>query len=329
MFNTLTEREAAARIAALRKVDIVMHASPDSDTLGCALAVSTVINANGGDAELVCSDPIPEYLHYILGDTPIHHELRADAERISVDVASPGQLGRFADAAGTISMMIDHHGRGEVFADNTVEADAAACGEIIHRIIKLLEREHGMKIPQKTYDYIYTAISGDTGSFRFANTTAETHRIAAELHELGADTVKIAHELHAVKTRGELAARMLGLANMKFYCRDRLAITSATLEEQQEHGVGAGDFSEADEMRSVFGIWVGVSLREFEPGVWKVSTRANVDIDCSAVCGIYGGGGHKGAAGCTLRGTDRDGAISMLTDAFGRAIEEYEKRSGK
>ncbi len=326
MYEAITEREAARRLAEARRVDIVSHISPDADTLGCALALAAVMNENGVDAQVVCSDAVPEYLRFLTVGVDVKSELRADACRVAVDVASPPHLGRFECEKETFSLMIDHHGRGDAFADNVVEANAAACGEIVFRIVKLLEQEHGMKIPDIVPSYIYAAISSDTGSFRFANTTPESHRIAAELHEMGAETVRIAYNLHAVKTRGALAAKKLGLQNMKILCRDRLALTSATLGELEACGVGPGDFSEADEMRSVMGVYVGVSLRESEPGVWRASTRANVDIDCAAVCGLFGGGGHRGAAGCTLSGVDRERAEAMMEAAFGAAIEEFEKQ---
>lgn len=325
-YRALTEREAAALLAGMmnEKVDVVSHASPDADTLGCALALTAIINENGGDAAVVCSDRVPDHLCFLTDGVEISDALRDGARRVAVDIASPPQLGRLVDAAGTFSLMLDHHGRGETFADHVVEPGAAACGEVVFRVTEILGADYGVKIPASVYSYIYAAISGDTGSFRFANTTAETHRIAARLHEAGADTVRIAHDLHAVKTLGELAALRLGLANMKLLHGGRLAMTSATLGEMAENGIKDGDFSEADEMRSVLGAYIGVSLRESEPGVWRASTRANVDIDCAAVCAEFGGGGHRGAAGCTLRGFDRAGAEAAMEKSFGRAIEEFE-----
>lgn len=328
-YAALTEREAAAMLAAATpasplRADIVTHASPDADTLGCALALYSIINENGGDAAVVGTDPVPEYLRFLTEGVLISDSLREDAVRIAVDVASPPQLGKFQNDAGTFSLMIDHHGRGEAFADNVIEADAAACGEIIFRLAEILKTEFGMKVPLAAYSYIYAAISGDTGSFRFANTTAVTHRIAAELHEKGVDTVTIAHNLHAVKTRGEIAAKKIGFSNMKLLCKGKLAVTSASLSELKEAGVASGDFSLADEMRSVMGVYVGVSLKENEPGVWRVSTRANVGIDCAAVAAKFGGGGHKGAAGCTLCGYDRVSALDAIVDEFAAAIEEFE-----
>lgn len=329
-YRIMTEREAAAYIAQVKKADIAVHASPDADTLGCALALSSMMNGNGADARVVSSDEVPLYLRFLtdIGKTEVCAELREGACRISVDVASPGQLGKFEGAKDTFSLMLDHHMRGEMFADGTVEADAAACGEIVFRILKLLVSEFGWKMTKDAPSYIYAAISGDTGSFRFSNTTPTTHLIAAELHEMGADTVNLAHALHAVKTPGALSAEKLGLMNMQVFLGGRLRITSASYEELCAGGIDPADFSEADLMRSVLGALVGVSLKETEPGVWRASTRANVPVDCAAVCGIYGGGGHTAAAGCTLHAASRDEAVEMMRAPFCEAIERYERGNG-
>ena len=323
-YKMLTEREAAKIIAGAECADIAVHASPDADTLGCALALSAMINGNGGDARVVSSDPIPEYLRFLTEGVTLGDELRLGAEHISVDVASPPQLGRFSGLRDSFSLMIDHHGRGEMFADGVVEGDAAACGEIVFRIVGILRDEYGWSVPAPVPSYLYAAVSGDTGSFRFSNTTPETHRIAAALHEMGADTVRIAHNLHSVKTPGECRAHRLGLENMEFFLDGKLVITSATAEELAGNDIAPGDFSEADGMRSVLGALVGVSLKETEPGVWRASTRANVPVDCSAVCALWGGGGHTAAAGCTIHAESRAEAVKLIKEPFSEAIRAYE-----
>ncbi len=317
------EREAAGIIAAAARgrVDVATHVSPDADTLGCALAFWALINENGGDAALVCPDRVPEYLRFLTEgvEIEIRDTLREGAFRLAVDVAAPRQLG--ALSGESFDLMIDHHGTGEPFCDHVVEADAAACGEIVHRIIKLLRDEHGLRVPGAVPTYLYAAISGDTGSFRFSNTTSQTHRVAAELHELGADTVRVARKLHSEKTLSELRALRLGLTNMKLYYGGRLAITSATARELSENMLSQEDFSEADEMRSVAGTLVGAALRESSPGQWRVSTRSSSEaVDCAAVCAAFGGGGHKGAAGCTVYADTRERAVEIVVEAFAEAL---------
>ena len=323
-YRTLSESEAADIIAEIKDADIFCHVSPDGDTLGCALALRAVMEKNGAHAEIKCCDPVPESLRFLADGVNVDDKPREGVVRISVDVSSPEQLGGFSDIKDTFSLMIDHHERGGVYADNLVEPDAAACGEVIFRVVELLRDRHGFDIPVEAADYLYAAISSDTGSFRFANTTPDTHMTAARLHSMGARTVYIAHNLHAVMMKKQLFARRCGLEHMQFHCGGRLAVTYASLTDMEKGGFGASDFSEADEMRSVYGVLVGVSLRETKEGVWKASTRSSVDIDCAAVCAAFGGGGHKGAAGCTITSPTADGAIKLIADQFASAIEAYE-----
>lgn len=327
-YRTLTEADAADIIASIKNADIFCHASPDGDTLGCALALRAIMETNGAHAEIKCCDPVPEYLRFLVADAGINvdDKPRGGVFRVSVDVSSTAQLGRFEEIKDTFSLMIDHHERGDVFADHLVEPDAAACGEIIFRVAEIMESRHGFTIPVEAANYIYAAISSDTGSFRFANTTSVTHIIASRLHELGADTVRIAHNLHAVKMKKQVLAHKVGLENMRFFCGGRLAVTYASRADMASGGFGVPDFSEADEMRSIEGVYVGVALRETGEGVWKASTRANVDVDCAAVCAAFGGGGHRGAAGCTIEAKDAEGAVAAIADKFAFAIEEYERR---
>ncbi len=318
--SAVTESRAAEILAAASggDVDIATHVSPDADTLGCALALAALINENGGHARVVLTDTVPEYLKFLTDGAPTGMELRPGSFRLAVDVAAPRQLG--ALAGEKFDLMIDHHGTGEPFCDNVVDAGAAACGEIVFRIIKLLRDTFGMRVPVSAATYLYAAISGDTGSFRFANTTADTHRAAAELHEMGADTVTVAHRLHAVKTLRELRAERLALSNMKLLFDGKLVATSASSKELAENGILPVDFAEADLMRSVSGALVGVSLRESSEGEWRVSTRSNVtggrSVDCAAVCARFGGGGHRGAAGCTVYANSAEAALAAVADAF-------------
>ena len=323
-FVSLTEADAARIIAGLDAADIYCHASPDGDTIGCAAALYYIMRANGADAEIKCCDPVPEYLLFLTDGVKIDDKPRQGVCKISVDVASASQLGAFAAGRDSFLMMIDHHERGELFADGLVEGDAAACGEIIFRVAEILRDCHGYRIPVEAVDAIYAAISSDTGSFRFANTTSATHMTAARLHELGAHTVYIAHNLHAVKMKKQMLARRVGLEHMKFFCGGKLALTYASLDDMKNGGFEPSDFSEADEMRSIYGVYVGVALRETKTGEWRASTRANVDIDCAEVCAGFGGGGHRGAAGCSVFAADADEAAAIIAEAFERAIFKYD-----
>jgi phosphoesterase RecJ-like protein len=92
-------------------------------------------------------------------------------------------------------------------------------------------------------------------------------------------------------------------------------VVYTTLDMQQK--IGAGD----DEMeglasipRQVEGVVMGITMREKEGGIFKVSVRTNDGIDASAFCKQFGGGGHPAAAGCTVEG-DLESAKKQLVEA--------------
>ena len=180
---------------------------------------------------------------------------------------------------------------------------------------------------------MYAAIVSDTGSFKFSNTTKKTHLIAAELLEEinsandgGMDTSDVCRSLFGQRTLKELTAQMLAIQNLRFCNDGKLGAVLFTQDMLEEAGLTENDIGNVvDTPRGVEGVLVGISLRQLSEDrrLYKVSSRANAEIDCAAVCAAYGGGGHVRAAGCTIEADSPDEAFEMMTKAFGEAVEKY------
>jgi len=69
----------------------------------------------------------------------------------------------------------------------------------------------------------------------------------------------------------------------------------------------------------VEGAEVGITLKEREPNVFKISMRSSDRVDVAAICKQFGGGGHIKAAGCLIEGTAEE-VIQKLTDAVERSL---------
>lgn len=182
--NNVTPAEATGMLTSARRILILTHEHPDGDTLGCALALRAAFAEGGREAEIYCCDPVGENLRFLCGgaerlEPPEGYEPDLIC---AVDTASPGMLGTAQDAyLGRVKLRIDHHGAGEDFAEyNYTEPDAAACGEIVFDMLKSAGR-----LNARAAGALYAAVASDTGCFKFRNTTARTHRIAAELIEAG------------------------------------------------------------------------------------------------------------------------------------------------
>lgn len=334
-YRTLTLTEIADRISTGVRALILTHVNPDGDCIGSAFALLGLIRACGGEGKVVCPTDVPKRLRFLCGEQADFSVNNTDEYDIiiAVDVASPVQLGALSELIGKIDIMIDHHEMGEAFADNYIDHHSAAAGEIIFDLYKLIRERGAVGSLPTVARLIYAAMISDTGSFKQANTTPRTHLIAAELvgeintaDDGGADTTAVARSLFGQRTLTELRAQMVAIQNLQILEEGRLGIVLFTRDMLTEAGLTDEDIGNAVETpRGVEGVLVGLSLKQSpdDPAVYRVSSRANADVDCSAVCAKFGGGGHVRAAGCTISSDTPEGAVKIAAEAFGEAIREY------
>ena len=315
MNGRLTVQEAAARLRQMNNVLLLTHVRPDGDTIGSAAALCQALRDMGKTAYLLYNPEITDtYAPYAEpywaseGFVPEHI--------VSADIAALNLLPDNAAAyASRVELAIDHHGSQEFFAAETcLDADAAACGEIIYRVIRELTA-----VTPAIALLLYVAISTDTGCFVYANTTADTHRIAAELLKTGIDVGPVNKVLFRTKSKTRLAMEARMVADMELYDGDRVVVMSIPLSLRQELHATEADIEELSSLAAlVEGTDCGITLRELKPGRVKLSLRTGPRVDACAVCQRLGGGGHTAAAGATVDGTLED-AKALILKAY-RAV---------
>lgn len=315
MNGRLTVQEAAARLRQMNNVLLLTHVRPDGDTIGSAAALCQALRDMGKTAYLLYNPEITDtYAPYAEpywaseGFVPEHI--------VSADIAALNLLPDNAAAyASRVELTIDHHGSQGFFAAETcLDADAAACGEIIYRVIQELTA-----VTPAIALLLYVAISTDTGCFVYANTTADTHRIAAELLETGIDVGPVNKVLFRTKSKTRLAMEARMVADMELYDGDRVVVMSIPLSLRQELHATEADIEELSSLAAlVEGTDCGITLRELKPGRVKLSLRTGPRVDACAVCQRLGGGGHTAAAGATVDGTLED-AKALILKAY-RAV---------
>lgn len=293
----LTVSETAALLRSFDQVLILTHVRPDGDTVGCAAALCAGLRALGRTAYLL---PNPE-----LTDTtaPYFAPYAAPAgflpERVvSTDIATLGLLPENAKPyAGRIDLAIDHHPSFEHFGRaNIVRPEAAACGELIYDILSAL----GPITPELALP-LYVAVSTDTGCFAYANTTAQTHAVAAALLRTGIDYRTVNKVFFRTKTRKRMQLEGAMLDTMEFYDHNRVAILSVPMSLMERIAATESDAEDLSALGGqIEGVDCAVTMRELRPDVWKLSVRTGARINATNVCRLLGGGGHAAAAGCTV-----------------------------
>ena len=311
----LSARDAAGYLEALDNVLLLTHVRPDGDTIGSAAALCRALRDCGQTAYLL---PNPEITAtYAPYAAPYWAPEGWQAEHIvSVDIADASLLPENAQSyRDRIELAIDHHPSQTFFARNTcLEADSAACGEIVYEIIQhLTALTADIALP------LYVAVSTDCGGFQYGNTTARTHRIAAALMDV-VDVAAVNKALFRTKSRVRLAMESRMVADMKLFDHQRVVVMEIPLSLRQEMQATDADIEELSALPAlVEGTDCGVTLRELRPGTVKVSVRTGPRVDACALCRILGGGGHHAASGATVEGTLDEARMAVLA-AYRRVI---------
>lgn len=299
--NDLTE---AVRI--LRECDdflIAGHVNPDGDCLGCMCALCLALESLGKRVTAVSPEGVPELYRFLPARERIQSNVpsgRTFGAAVVVDCENLDRLGPVKEILPRCQRLleIDHHPGGDRGSDvQVIDPHAASSGEIVYRLL----REAGIRVDQRIAECLLTAVVTDTGSFRFSNTQAETLRVAADLVEAGASPGKVAHRVY--ETRSLSSTKLLGMAlsTLRMAANGRIAYACVTREHMDSSSaVEAETEGIVNYMRSVKGAHVGILFRECLDGSTRVSLRSRDGMDISQVARLFGGGGHRTAAGCTI-----------------------------
>jgi len=267
----------------------------------CALGIA--LRKKGKEVTLVSADGVPNIYSFLPASHTIQNEVPPGSKYevgIILDSEDPSRLGPVEEAFRQCEVLveIDHHpGRERDGDTQLVRTSAAAAGEIVLDLLKAAD----ILIDREIATCLLTAIVTDTGSFRFSNVTPDTLRAAATLVEQGASISEIAH--HVYESRSVASLRLLGfaLSSLKTTAGGRIAWASLGKEQMASFD---GSESETEGVvnyvRSVRNARVGLLFRESPDGTTRVSLRSRDGSDISQVARLFGGGGHRTAAGCTI-----------------------------
>ena len=310
MSQTIPFTQAAEFLKAHDNYLILTHKRPDGDTIGCAAGLCRALRKLGKTAYVLHNEDATVLMGSYLEGLTAPDGFAPDTV-VSTDVATENLLPDSAAGwKGRIDLAIDHHPSQEFFAKETcLEADKAACGEIIWRICGELGTMDGeIAVP------LYVAIATDCGCFVYANTTPHTHRAAAALMEQGIDFQALNKRHFRTKSVARMKLESLIIEHMHLYHNGTVAVAPISLELIARAGATSED---TDDIAAFLGQLKGVlhtaTIREHEGGECRVSVRTKADeLNATRVCARLGGGGHKAASGCTIKGTVEEAERAIL-----------------
>ncbi|HZW36305.1 MAG TPA: bifunctional oligoribonuclease/PAP phosphatase NrnA [Candidatus Deferrimicrobiaceae bacterium] len=284
---------------------IACHENPEGDAIGSELALALALRKMGKTATVLNADPVPGNLAFLPGaGSVVYNEDGSGYEvAVVVDCGSPERTGRVESELRKppVLVNIDHHQTNGGCGDYClIDPEAAATGMLVYRVLS----DMGVEIDYDVAVNIYVAVLTDTGSFHYTNSSPEAFHIAGEMIRRGIDPWAVAEQVYETQSLDRL--RLLGrvLGSLETASGGRVAAITTMKKDLAEFSARK-DFLEGfiNYPRSVIGVEVAVAFREEEEGEIRVSFRSKGRVDVSAVAQAFGGGGHRNAAGCTLRGT--------------------------
>lgn len=294
---------------------IATHINPEGDALGSAIALSMGLEAIGKSSIVYERDPIPDFYRFLPGCERVTDFL-PDTESFSLILVDCNTPDRAALEGHTFrhTAVIDHHETDREFGDiKWVEPGAPAAGLMVYRLLK----EMGIKITGDMAVNLYTAIAVDTGTFRFSNTGPEALRAGAELIEAGAEPALISEALHESWSLARFKLLCMTLGDLEI--KDGVALAVITKDMLGAAGALPEDTENFSNFpRMVKDIKVSVFFRETEEG-WKASLRSKRRINVARIAERFGGGGHRNAAGFTIK-ADLQTAKRMLLEEIKDAL---------
>lgn len=299
---------------------VVTHVFPDGDALGSQLGLGDILEKMGKTVILYGEEPVSHLYTFLPGCEKLTSTLPNLANVDCVIVLDCGdcfRVGKSMETLLTVNplIVIDHHAGHREFGHlRWIESGRSSTGDMIFELAKAL----GAEISRDAAYCLYTAIVSDTGSFKYASTTAKTFAAAGELIAMGINPEDVAGKLFDNFTESRLHLLQAVLSTLELHADGKLAIITATRAMFEATGSVSEDTeSFINYPRSLASVKVAVFLKE-KADLVSVSLRSKgPDYDVAQIARLLGGGGHRNAAGCKFGNGEtlheaRERVFSML-----------------
>jgi phosphoesterase RecJ-like protein len=289
-----TTHEVAGFLKTLDRVAVTTHVGADGDAIGASTALVRLMQALGAPTIFCYAEEVPNYLRWLLPNEAFR-ELPPGHDLLVVDTSRSDRTGVPIPEAGA-RLNLDHHEDNPLYGEfNLVNPRAAASAELVADLYAELD----IPLDKEAAEALYAGIRTDTGDFRFRNISPRAHELVADLLRAGVVPAEVHERINRRGTIQQLNIVGVSLANARRY--GEALISTVDNYDYARTGATELDSKEAiDQLRSVAGVDVVAHLREVPEGT-KGSLRSET-VDVGEIARLFGGGGHKLAAGYTRRG---------------------------
>ncbi|MFO7887261.1 MAG: bifunctional oligoribonuclease/PAP phosphatase NrnA [Eubacteriales bacterium] len=305
-----------------KKIAVVAHADPDGDSIGSIMALREILRLRNKDVDF-----------YINGEIPFNYKFMKDVEKTStynenleydlffaLDSSDKERLGKNSSIIDNSNktVCIDHHKTNEGYCDlNIIEPDYSSTGEIIFDIFNRLNYE----INKIAAENIFISIITDTGKFIYDNAGYKTFENVSKLLKMNIDKSEIIKKLYSSEPKNIFKLKSDVFNSTEFYFEDRVALSCLSQSILKDYSLGLKDIDGlVERLRDIENVEISILIKELKSKTYKISMRSLGSADVSKVCEVFGGGGHKNAAGFKIDNIE-------YTDLKNKIIKEVEKNA--
>ncbi|KIC00062.1 MULTISPECIES: DHH family phosphoesterase [unclassified Flavobacterium] len=299
-------------LATPKKIAIIPHRGPDGDAMGSTLGLYHFLLKNNHEPIVIAPNDFPDFLAWLPGSETVKvfekdidncTKILEEAELIfTLDFNALHRTGEMEHTLAKLKapfIMIDHHQKPDDYSAYTYsDTSFGSTCEMVYNFISFLDKKEDLDKTIATC--IYTGILTDSGSFRFPGTTGNTHRIIAELIDLGVENTQIPILLYDNSSYSRLQLLGRALQNLKILTEHKTSYTSLTQAELDEFNYVKGDtegiVNYGLSMKGI--VFTAIFIENKDEKIIKISFRSQGGFDVNEFARAhFNGGGHSNAAG--------------------------------
>jgi phosphoesterase RecJ-like protein len=285
---------------------ITTHIDPDGDAIGSSFSLYWVLVALHKKPSVYFRDHVPYMYEFLPGPPDLIHDELPDGNYDAIFALDCGNLFRVGKGHERLKEMgslvnIDHHTTNETFGVvNVINQNSSSTAEILYRLYRSLKTPLTFNVAIN----LYTAIFTDTGSFRHANTNSKAFLICESMMKYGVSPSYVAEMVHENHPKERFFLLGEVLSSLEMHKGDTIALAQVTQAMLQKTGTSK-EYTEGfvESIKEIRGVNVAILIREINGHQYKISMRSKGNTDVARICNLFGGGGHRNAAGCTIDGT--------------------------
>lgn len=316
-----TNRESLSRFCRALKEQkrflLTCHVTPEGDAIGSMLAMDSLLRRLGKKTQILCEDPFPKRLS-ILSDkrwkrvADLKNRTPKFDALVITDCPTLERIGKVKDfiRPDTVIFNIDHHISNDLYGrHNYVRPEAAATAEVVTDLFNFMK----MPLTRDEARDLYVGLTTDTGSFKYSNTTAHSHVVAAELIQTGIDIERINDELYSTYSLNKISLYSRLLARVKTAAGGAIAWVALHRDDLRHTGASYEDTEGfIDFLRYIREVKIAFFISELAGGTVRVSFRAKEHYDVNRIASHFEGGGHVKASGCKMHATVEEAEAGIL-----------------